>query len=314
MLNPIQLQTLQAVLRTGSFSEAARELGYTASAVSQQISALERAIRTQLFEREAHGVQPTPMAAWLAERSDQALGQLRALEDDIALRQHGTIGRLALGSFPSASERLLPATLSQLRRTHPGLAVSLDEGEPSELFAKLASRELDVAVVYRYGQVPAPIPAGLHAERLLQESLVLLAPPGHRLLRRLEPGQPVSEADLAAFEGEPWIATRPGTAGASTLRRLCARAGFEPRIVHRSNNYAVVHGLVAAGLGVAIVPRLGHQASADVVAARLGGDGAYREVLAVRSPVLADGAWAAALTALRVAARTLAELVESGVE
>lgn len=311
MLNPIQLQTLQMVLRTGSFSEAARELGYTASAVSQQISALERATRTQLFEREAHGVQPTPTAAWLAQRAEQTLGQLRALEDDLALRQHGTIGRLRLGSFPSASERLLPACVSHLRRTHPGLAVSLDEGEPSELFAKLASRELDAAVVYRYGQVPTQVPTGLRVERLMRESLVLLAPPDHRIGRGRPSDQAVVDEELATLGEETWISTRPGTAGASTLRRLCSRAGFEPHIVHRSNNYTVVHGLVAAGLGLAIVPRLGHHRTEGVVGLRVETVDAYREVLLVGAPVLADGAWSAALTALRRAAGELVQPVES---
>ncbi|MBF4160740.1 LysR family transcriptional regulator [Nocardioides sp. CBS4Y-1] len=300
------------VLRTGSFSEAARELGYTASAVSQQISALERATRTPLFEREAHGVQPTPAAAWLGERADQALGQLRALEDDLALRQNGTIGRLRLGSFPSASERLLPLAVSHLRRTHPGLAISLDEGEPTELFAKLASRELDAAVIYRYGQVPTPIPTGLRAERLFRESLVLLAPPRHRLGGGGRSEEPVGEEELARLGGESWISTGPGTSGASTLRRLCARAGFEPDIVHRSNNYTVVHGLVAAGLGLAIVPRLGHQATRGVVGRRVEMENAYREVLAVGAPVVADGAWSAAVSALRLAAGDLAEPLTSG--
>jgi DNA-binding transcriptional LysR family regulator len=314
MLNPIQLQTLQVVLRTGSFSEAARELGYTASAVSQQVSALERATRTQLFEREAHGIRATPLAEWLAKRADQALGQLRAVEDDLELRQSGTIGRLRLGSFPSASERILPATLSHLRRTHPGLAVTLDEGEPGELFGTLASRELDVAVIYRYGQVPAALPAGLRSPRLLRASLIQHTPADHRLSRDRDPQDPVTDDELATLSKDPWIGTRAGTAGASTLRRLCARAGFEPSIAHRSNNYAVVHGLVAAGLGVAIVPRLGHHPVEGVRDVRLAAEDAYREVLAVGSPVLSEGAWGAALTALRVAVSELAQLAQGGAE
>ncbi|MFF0266955.1 LysR family transcriptional regulator [Kribbella sp. NPDC004536] len=291
MLNPLQLQTLQAVLRTGSFADAARELGYTGSAVSQQIAALERATRTELFERSAHGVTPTPMAHFIVERADQVLGQLRTLEDDIVLRQRGTVGRIRLGTFPTAAERLLPAALSRFGYTHPGVAVHLTEGEPNELFGLLQAHELDLALIYRYGAVPTKVPRDFEAVQVLREGLYLLLPQTHPLS-----GGGITVEDLQA---ESWITARAGTAGASTLRRLCADAGFEPTIAHRSNNYGVVHGLVAAGLGIAVVPELSLRPVDGVTSVRLDAERAYRDVLAVRSPMLPDGSWDGLLSAFR---------------
>src|SRR3981189_3516002 len=100
MLNPVHLRTLTMVIRTGSFADAARRLGYTGSAVSQQIAALERAVKMPLFERDAHSVRPTPAGEFLAERAREALAALGSLEDDIRGMSQGSIGRLPLGAFP----------------------------------------------------------------------------------------------------------------------------------------------------------------------------------------------------------------------
>lgn len=300
MLNPIQLRTLQTVVRTGSFADAARELGYTGSAVSQQIAALERSTRARLFERSAHGVTPTPLAEFLSERAEHVLGPLRTLEDDIELRQRGSIGRLNVGSFPTAAARLLPATLAGLARSHPGVTVHLDEGEPNELFGRLRSGELDVALVYRYGTVPTRLPPEFDAAHVLREGLHLLAPD-----TEADGGK---AADFASLYEQRWITSRGGTAGSSSLRRLCARAGFDPIIVHRSNDYSVVHGLVAARLGLALVPGLSLSPTPGVRSVPLDVPGAHRDVLVVRSAVVSDPMWEAVLHALRAASRVAENL------
>ncbi|MGW0710179.1 LysR family transcriptional regulator [Streptomyces sp. NPDC002643] len=300
MLNPIHLHTLQAVLRTGSFADAARQLGYTGSAVSQQMSALERQVRAPLFERGAHGVRPTTTAEFIAQRSLEALGSLRALEDDIALLLDGAVGRLRLGSFPTASECLLPRALSAFTADHPRVDVQLDEGEPTELLPMMESHELDVVLVYHYGLVPRRWPRGLCAEELLTEDLLLLTPTGHPLT---DGGDRPSIELLAK---ETWITTRPGTSGASMLRRLCAVAGFEPLVAYHSNNYAVLRGLVAAGLGVAVVPALGYVPSPGVTCTPLAHPDAYRQVVALRSPAATEGVWRTMLAALHTSARETA--------
>lgn len=300
MLNPVHLRTLHAVLRTGSFADAARELNYTGSAVSQQITALERQVGTPLFERERQGVRATPAAHFIGERSLDVLGQLQALDDDVALLREGGIGQLRLGSFPTASERLLPEALSLFRQERPDVQVRLDEGEEAELTPLLMARELDVAITYRYGLVPRRHPRGFRSERLLVEDLIVLMPADHSLL-----GGP-SSITMDQLEQETWITPRLGTPGAAMMRRLCANAGFTPDIVYRTNNYATAGGLVRAGMGIALVPALGHTPQSGVVGLQLADHGARREVMAVRAPATTEGAWRSMVQALHRAAATLA--------
>ncbi len=259
------------MLQTGSFAVAARQLGYTPSAVSQQIAALERAVRLPLFERDARSVRPTPAAAFLAARGKEVLAALGVLQDDLRAFAEGVLGTVRLGSFPTASRHLLPGALAALATSHPAVEVVLDEGEPDELAPRVQDGDLDVALVYRYTRVPGRPPRALSVTPLLCEDLVLLMPTGHPLAA-------AGEARLEELADAPWVTTRQGTDGATCLQRLCAGAGFEPRVSYRSNDYDVVRGLVRSGLGIALVPVLGHVPDPGVVAARLGGRGAQRHV------------------------------------
>ncbi|MGY1683275.1 LysR family transcriptional regulator [Geodermatophilus sp. SYSU D01176] len=271
MLNPLHLRTLTTVLQTGSFAVAARQLGYTPSAVSQQIAALERAVRLPLFERDARSVRPTPAAAFLAARGQEVLAALGVLQDDLRAFADGVLGTVRLGSFPTASRHLLPGALAGLARSHPAVEVVLDEGEPDELAPRVQDGDLDVALVYGYTRVPGRRPRALSMTPLLREDLVLLLPAGHPLAG-------AGEARLAELADATWVTTRQGTDGATCLHRLCAEAGFEPRVSYRSNDYDVIRGFVRSGLGIALVPVLGHAPGPGVVAARLAGCGAHRHV------------------------------------
>ena len=276
MLNPVHLRTLTMVLRTGSFAEAARRLGYTGSAVSQQISILERQVRTALFERDAHSISATPAAEFIAARSHAALGALQTLEDDISLLMDGVVGRLRLGSFPTASERLLPDALSSFKACHPDIDVQLDEAEPQELVPQLESREIDLAVIYRYNLVPKEWPRTVQTHRVLREDLLVV--------RAGDGAEQSGEVDLSELAGETWVSTREGTSGAAVLRHLCRAQGFEPSVSYRSNNYSVIRGLVRAGLGIALVPALGHRPGPGLSATRMDGSPAFREILVASSP------------------------------
>ncbi|SDZ17009.1 DNA-binding transcriptional regulator, LysR family [Geodermatophilus africanus] len=295
MLNPLHLRTLTAVLQTGSFAVAARRLGYTPSAVSQQIAALERAAGLPLFEREAHGIRPTPAAAWLRGRGQEVLAALGALQDDLRGLADGATGTVRLGSFPTASEHLLPSALAALAAGSPSVEVLLDEGEPGELVPRVHDGDLDVALVYRYTRVPVRRPRALALTPLLREDLVLLLPPGHRSAGEEE----VRLGDLA---DAPWITTRQGTAGATCLQRVCAEAGFEPRVGYRSNDYDVLRGFVRAGLGVALVPVLGSVPDPGVATARLAGVDVHRHVGVLTRPGLGNPAVAGVVAALTAAA------------
>lgn len=299
MLNPLHLRTLETVLRTGSFAQAARSLGYSGSAVSQQISALERHVRAPLFDRDAHGVRPTPIAEFIVDRARETLGRLQSLEDDIVLLLGGAAGGVRMGSFPTASEYLLPRTLGSFTHDHAAVEVTLDEGEPEDLLPRVVSGEIDLAIVYQYGLARRRLPAALKVHPLLGEDLLLLMPDGHPLAGAGDP-------DLAALADETWVSTEPETAAAVMLTRLCANAGFEPHVAYRSNNYAVVRGLVATRLGIAVVPALGHETTPGVTATALRGERAFREVFAVRLSRATDGPWRPMLAALEATARAFA--------
>jgi DNA-binding transcriptional LysR family regulator len=298
MLNPLHLRTLTSVLRTGSFALAARQLGYTPSAVSQQIAALERAVRLPLFEREARCIRPTPAAAFLAARGQEVLGALGTLEEDLRSLAEGTSGTVRLGSFPTASEHLVPAALASLAVSHPSVEVLLDEGEPIELAPGIRDGDLDVALVYRYTGVPVRYPCGLTVVPLLREELVLLLPVGH-------PSARWESVALEALEDAVWVTTREGTEGATCLRRMCADAGFAPKVSHRSNDYDVIRGFVRSGLGIALVPVMGHVEDPGVVTARVSGAPVHRHVGILTRTEVGNPAVSGVVAALRNAAAAI---------
>lgn len=249
MLNPVHLQTLRIVVDTGSFASAARELGYTASAVSQQMETLERAAGLTLFERGARGVAVTAQARTLADRARRVLRELDELDSDARSIAAGRTGRLKVGCFPTAGTRVLPSALAELRRSHPAVEVTLRIAEPVDSVGMVGSGELDVALTYEYAALARPWPGGLRRVRLMDERLVFLSPPD-MVVR--DTGEIAAAAAAAA-----WITSGSGTAGESTTYRICADLGFAPSIALRTEYYDLVTEFVAAGLGVAIVPALG---------------------------------------------------------
>lgn len=249
MLSPVHLQTLQMVVSTGSFASAARELGYTSSAVSQQMEALERATGLTLFDRGARGVQITAPARLLAERARRVLSDLHELDADARAIAAGRTGRLKVGCFPTAGTRILPAALAALRSTHPSVEVSLRVAEPSETVGMVESGELDLAFSFEYAALARSWPTNLVRETLLTEDLVFLS----------QLGTVVRDTDAigAGYANIDWITSGAGTAGESTTYRICADLGFVPNVALRTEYYDLITEFVAAGLGVAIVPALG---------------------------------------------------------
>lgn len=249
MLNPNHLRTLQECIRTGSFAEAGRSLGYTASAVSQQMLLLERAVGASLFERCPRSTRHTGLAAWLAEHSRAALAALDALEAEVQSMRGGDRGSLRLASFSTANVGILPEVLSGVVAERPDAEVQLVEGEPDDVLGKVLAGDVDLALVFEYDLDPREWPPGLTVVDLLAEPMRLLLPKGHP--RRRSPR--IALKDLA---DATWISTRDDTAGSRSFVRLAAAAGFIPRVVFQTNDYAVIRDLVARGLGIAVVPWL----------------------------------------------------------
>ncbi|GAA1392717.1 LysR family transcriptional regulator [Kitasatospora putterlickiae] len=316
MIEARHLRVLRAVARTGSFSAAARELGCTQPAISQQMKALEKSVDTPLVVRSGRGMQLSEAGRVLLKHATGILAGLSAAEEEIAAIAGLRAGRVRLVSFPTASSTLVPPAVARLRDSHPGVRVSLVEAEPPESLAMLRGGECEVALAFRYPQAPgsasAPAPAPAHgtprearAEAnleaqqlsagvdwsdlvvtpLLDDPLVGLLPSGHRLAGR---GGPVELAELA---GEQWIAGCPQCRG--HLVELCAGAGFEPRIDFATDDYPAVVGLVAAGLGVAVLPGLALESVrpdgvAPVAVHAASGAPAVRQVVALTLPDLAE--------------------------
>jgi DNA-binding transcriptional LysR family regulator len=300
VLNPVHLRTLAAVLRTGSFAVAARELGYTASAVSQQIAALESMSGLVLFERGSRGVRATAQADQLGDLAAPVLAQLDSLDDSVRELAGGGLGRFVLGSFPSASAALVPGALARLSLRAPGLDVDLEEGEPDTVVPMVADRRVDLALTYEYDLVPRRWPRGLTRVPILEERVHLLVGRRHRL---------ASSADVRweDLRDEVWIGTALGTAAAVCLERAAALARFEPRVKFRSSDYDVVRELVQAGLGVALVPALaGHSRCDGVVQLALAEPAVRRTVVAIHRRVGGSPGVPEVLHAVRRATEQLA--------
>lgn len=291
MIEARHLRVLRAVARTGSYSAAARELGCTQPAVSQQMKALEKSVATPLVVRSGRGMQLSEAGKVLLKHASGILAGLSAAEEEVAAITGLRTGRVRLVSFPSASSTLVPPAVARLRAAHPGVRVSLVEAEPPESLGMLRAGECEVALAFRYPGAPGGGDAtdwsDLVVRPLLDDPLVGLLPGSHPLAGR-DDRRPVELAELA---GEQWIAGCPQCRG--HLVELCDAAGFEPRIDFATDDYPAVVGLVAAGLGVAVLPRLAldpvrHEGVATVPVLAASGHPALRQIVALTLPDLAE--------------------------
>ncbi|MBW1596979.1 LysR family transcriptional regulator [Streptomyces sp. JJ38] len=250
MLEARHLRVLRAVATTGSYSAAARELGCTQPAVSQQMRSLEQSAGTPLLYRAGRETRLTEAGEALVRHGATVLASLTAAEEEVAAIAGLRAGRVRLVSFPSASSTLVPGAVAALRAEHPGTRVSLVEAEPPRSVELLRAGECDVALAFRYPDTAAPDAAewaDLVVRPLLTDRLVGLVPDGHSLA-----GAP--SVPFAQLAGEPWIAGCPRCR--RHLEEVCEAAGFTPRIDFATDDYPAVVGLVGAGLGVAVLPEL----------------------------------------------------------
>jgi DNA-binding transcriptional LysR family regulator len=249
MLDVNRLRVLREVGRRGSFSAAAGALSYTPSAISQQIRALEREVGVGLVDRGARGATLTDAGLLLARHADEILGSLAAAEDELQALLGLGRGRLRLGAFATAAAVLVPRAISGFRHEHPAVEVQLIELDPDEATDALRANELDLALIYQFPLEPAADLSGLSYLPLLDDRLNVALPSDHRLAKR-------KRLRLSELAGEPWVQGVYRGATAGVLPAACRAAGFEPRIVFRSDDHMAVQGSVAAGLGVAVVPEL----------------------------------------------------------
>ncbi|WP_230536188.1 LysR family transcriptional regulator [Streptomyces albidoflavus] len=248
MIEARHLRVLRAVAATGSFSAAARELGCTQPAVSQQMKALESSAGTPLLIRTGREMRLTEAGEALTRHAAGILAGLTAAEEEVAAIAGLRAGRVRLVSFPSGSSSLVPAALAALRAAHPGTRVSLEEAEPPRSAELLRAGDCDIALAFRYAGAAAPDEwDDLVVRPLLADRLVGLVPEGHRLAD-------AASAGIGELAADPWIAGCPRCR--RQLVEVCETEGFTPRIDFATDDYPTVLGLVAAGLGVAVLPAL----------------------------------------------------------
>ncbi|UNO41398.1 LysR family transcriptional regulator [Streptomyces sp. MST-110588] len=286
MIEARHLRVLRAVARTGSFSGAARELGCTQPAVSQQMKALEQSARTPLLVRTGRETRLTQAGEALLRHAVGILAGLTAAEEEVAAIAGLRAGRVRLVSFPSGSSTLVPTALAAMRAAHPGTRVSLDEAEPPRSVGMLRNGDCEIALAFRYPEVRGADPAAgaewddLVVRPILVDRLVGLVPEGHRLAT-------AGRAGFAELADDPWIA------GCQRCRRhlveVCEGAGFTPRIDYATDDYPAVIGLVGAGLGVAALPELALESVRPKGARTLVMEPAVqREIVALTLPDLAQ--------------------------
>jgi DNA-binding transcriptional LysR family regulator len=237
------LIALDAVASAGTFGRAAEQLGYTQSAISQQIAALERVVGEQVFDRPGgpRPVELTPFGAALLERGRRLLTQLDVMSDELDQFHHGNLGRLSVGTFQSVSATILPLVVGRMRKQYPDLELTVFESDlDHELEGRVKSGELDVSFVVGDGTV------GIETRHVITDPFVLIARPG-----QFPPG-PVSISDL---EGEPMIGQHENSCQLTNEAGLRA-GGLVPSYVFRSNDNGTVAAMIRAGMGVAVLPLL----------------------------------------------------------
>src|SRR5579862_1869120 len=323
MLDVMRLRVLVAVARYGSVTAAARALNYAQPSVSHHLARLEAETGIKLIQRAGRGIALTDAGRLLAERAAEVIGRLDAAENELAAYTGQRAGRLRLAAFPSALGTIVPAAAAMLRGHHPSADLRLAEAEPREALRMLRAGHVDVAVIFRYfpdgpgpavpgpavpGQVSAdladPLAAdseddGIDVTEGLRERL-LLDEPVHLVVsaHAAEPPGP----DLSRYARHRWIAGCDRCRAA--LLGQCAAAGFVPKIAFTTDDYVAVQALVAADLGVSILPALCLRAARHPGVTTVPLAGARRHVIAVRYGDPPDPpAVAALIDSLRTAAQ-----------
>jgi DNA-binding transcriptional LysR family regulator len=244
MLDVRRLRMLREVSLHGTIRAAARSLSFTPSAVSQQLSALERDLGVELLQRRGRSVDLTPAARALVQRTEQILVQLSAAEDEAKAIASDTAPPLRVASFPSAAATIVADAVRD-----NGVEVHILEADPQLGLARLRGGEVDLAILWEYDFVPIEPGAGIELVTLLDDPIQVVLPASHPVVS-------APALELADLAGESWIDSTNLSSCHPFLRRACNAAGFEPRVAAETNDHRSLHHLVASGVGLALVPLL----------------------------------------------------------
>jgi len=247
MLDTDKLIVLRAVAEHGSIAAAARELGYTRSAVSQQMSALERSAGVHLLIRGGNTVTVTPLGERLLEHTERILVELRAAE--ATLRQSdGVAGRIRIGVPFREGPAIMSTALTSIRKRYPRLEITLRSVTDLRGAEEVKRGHLDLVILSAFGASP-PLPeTGLRQWVLSRDHLRLVTPAKHEFAA-------LESCTIEQLRDEPWIVCQDNPLGTLVLG-LCTAAGFRPHLAATVQDIATALGLVAIGWGVTIAPEL----------------------------------------------------------
>ena len=273
MLELRRLHVLHQFAEHGTVTAAAEALHLTGPAVSQHLAALEREAGAKLVEKRGRTLALTAAGRLLVAHTEIILNDMAAAESALAsLHGHGT-GTVRVAAFPSAARQIVAPAWARL----DGVALRLVEQEPESSVESLRRRAVDIAVVHSYTLLPRELPATYEEHHVLDEPVLLALPAGF------------GHADgdvlpLAAFAESPWLVPSVDFSCHEMVARACGVAGFVPHEVARATDFAVLTALVAAGAGVALVPRMALPADVSGVTLHPLAEPVTRTVLALTRP------------------------------
>jgi DNA-binding transcriptional LysR family regulator len=258
MFDLSRLRVLAAVADQGTLAAAADVLHLTPSAVSQQMSKLEREARCRLIERHGRRARLTEEGELLAKHARRILGAVAEAESDLDERRGQVIGELTVGAFPTAARGLLPSVLVSMAARYPRLRIRLSETESYDAMAKVARGDIDVVVNADWAIVPLPVPDRVRKTEIGADPADVALPAAHPLATS-------PRLSLDQLAEERWIASTSGTICYDWLTTTLRNTGHEPRISHQAAEFPTQLALVAAGLGIALMPRLAGDSVPDGV-------------------------------------------------
>ena len=274
MIDVRRLRALRELADRGTIAAAADALHLTASAVSQQLAALEREVGQRLVEPDGRRVRLTPAAHVLLDHAGTVFAQLERMQADLDAHARGEQGTVRVGAFPTAIIDLVAPAAEALREQAPGVSLAVTEAEAPGIFELLLRGELDIGIAMASAYAPTPADERFTRVELQRDVLDAAVPAGH-------PAAPAREIQLLDLKADTWVVPPPGWQCESVLLGACQGAGFAPDMAHRTSDWAAALALVAAGLGVTLVPRLAQTAPPPGVAIRpLAGEPPCRHLFA----------------------------------
>lgn len=251
MIDVRRLRLLAELDRLGTVAAVADELRVTASGVSMQLSALEKEVDVPLTQRQGRRLALTPAGKVLATHARAIVDRISLAELEVDALRAGSSGRFNLAAFPTAARTFVADACRRVREDAGStIDLRLTTVEPEAALDALILGSADLAVIHSYSHVPRDVPSDVATRVIGAEPIRLAVPTGRR------PGTPGDHARLEDYAGQPWIAPLDDVTCFAMLERACAAAGFRPHVVAESGDFAVQLALVAAGLGVALVPDL----------------------------------------------------------